>query len=157
MNIKTLRQSMAATVLAAAFAAPAAGYAQTQTPDMPERACAPLLGGDDSAAGLCAESLRHWGDVYAREQETYIENEQANRALPLARELTYLGDIRSNCEAMRGQTGAETLADSVLATDQCLRKAYEYGRIGGTNTYGIVKVGETLQAVGRHLQSRAPQ
>ena len=147
-----LRRSAVAAALATVFATPAAAD-KMGAPEMPARACAEFLkAGTDGQE--CARSLRHWADVYAQEQEDYITNEQQNKPLPSIRELTYLGDIRSNCEPVRRLTNSATLAESVLAADQCLRKAYEYGQIGQTNTIGIVQVGETLQQVGKTLQAR---
>lgn len=152
--MNTLRRSAIAAALATVFAGPAAAGSNATAPEQPSRACDSYLktGAD---AQDCARSLRHWADVYAGEQEDYIVNEQKNKPLPSIRELTYLGDIRASCETVRGQTDAATLTDTVLAADQCLRRAYEYGQIGKTNTAGIVNVGETLQQVGRALQARA--
>ena len=150
--MNTLRRTAIAAALTTVFATPAAAD-KMGVPEMPAVACDAFLqtGADDRE---CARSLRHWADVYAQEQEDHITNEQENKPLPSLRELAYLGDIRSNCEPVRRMTNDATLAESVLAADQCLRKAYEYGQIGKTNTMGIVKVGETLQQVGQALEAR---
>jgi hypothetical protein len=151
-------RAAAALVLVAAFAGPALGEV---APPMPDNACGPAL----SRAGareeaLCGRSLRHWTDVYAREQEQYIVAEQAGKKMQSLHELTFLGHIRAGCADVRGLGPDADLPETVMAADRCLRPAYEYGQIGKTNVIGIVKVGEILQKVGRTLKARleaAPQ
>lgn len=150
---KPRRSAIAAAVLATVFAAPAV-QAQADKPDMPEGACAAFLGGGGGEKD-CGVSLRFWADVYAGEQETHINNNQQGKPLPSARELSFIGDIRAQCEAVRAQGDTTPLTDTVLAADKCLRKAFEYGRIGKTNTFGIEEVGVTLQKVGRKLESQS--